>query len=151
MSAKCSGINYSLQLHPAGVEVHPRLFQQGSRTLGISEIESVELLRKSVMPPAMIGLVGLLVTLILRLPDGWLIGNIALELSAYLQLVTLGLAVVCLILLVVRWFFANLVLKPANMSAISVKMVPSGSARRFVTLFQMQTRIPNGLDREVSY
>jgi len=138
MSAKCSGINYALQLSQGSVEVRPRPFQARNVTIGIGDIKSVELLRKSVMPPAVIGLIGLSLTLIFRLPDVALIGGLPFGLSTYLQSITLGVAVFCLAVLAVRWFFCNLVLKPAKMPPIVVRMVPSSSARRFVALFRTE-------------
>jgi len=138
MSAKCSGINYALQLRERSVEVRPQPFQARTIAIEIGEIRSVELLRKSVMPPAVIGLIGLSLTLIFRLPDVAFIGSLPFVLLTYLQLITLGIAVFCLAILSVRWFFCNLVLKPAKMPRIVVRMAPTSSARRFVMLFQMQ-------------
>ena len=138
MSAKCSGINYVLELRERSVMVRPRPFQARSVTIEIGEIRSVELLRKSVMPPAVIGLIGLSLTLIFRLPDIAFIGSLPFALLTFLQSITLGIAVFCLAVLSVRWFFCNLVLKPAKMPPIVVRMVPSSSARRLVMLFQMQ-------------
>jgi len=120
------------------VQVRPRPFQARSVTIEIGEIESVELLRKSVMPPAVIGLIGLSLTLMFRLPGIAFIGSLPFALPTYVESITLGIAVFCLAVLSVRWFFCNLVLKSARMPPIVVRMVPSSSARRFVILFQTQ-------------
>ena len=141
MPAKCSGINYCLQLYEASVEVRRRPFQDKSRTLATSEIESVELLRKSVMPPALIGVICLIAYVALVLPDGWLMSVLPAGIGTYLPPLSLGIATVCLLVLIVRWLFTNLILRPSNTSPVTVKMVPARSARRFVALFQMQVQV----------
>jgi len=141
MSARCSGINCALQVGERSVEVRWRPFQARSVTIQIGEIRSVELLRKSIMPPAAIGLVALSLSLIFRLPDIAFIEGIPFRWVSYLQPITLGIAVFCLVALFVRWFFCNLVLKPARMPPIVVRMALGRSARRFVTVFQTQAHI----------
>jgi len=142
--AECGGINYALRLLQETVEVRSRPFQNRTSTIRIGNIKSVELLRKSVWPPAVIGGVGVSLGSILRLANGELIGIVPIELHEPLQYVTFGIAVVCLLLLVARWFFANLILKPVGAAPIIVRMVPTGSARRFVMLVQRQTPSPRG-------
>lgn len=141
MSAECSGINYTLRLHQGTVEVNARPFRNRTVTIEIAKIKSIELLRKSVMPPAVIGGIGLSLGLILRLAGDELIGILPLGFRTPLQLLALAVAVVCLIVLVVRWFFAKLILKPAGTSPVTVRMVPTGSARRFVVLAQREAAI----------
>jgi len=145
MSRECRGVNYALRLLQGTIEVRSRPFQDRTSTIEIGNIKSVELLRKSVWPPAVIGGVGLLLGSILRLANHELIGIVPIEFHAPLQFVTFGIAVVCLILLLARWFFSNLILKPVGAAPIIVRMVPTGSARRFVMLIQRQTPKPRGV------
>ena len=142
--AECGGINYALRLLQGTVEVRSRPFQDRTATIEIGNIKSVELLRKSIWPPAVLGGVGLSLGSILRLANDELIGIVPIEFRAPLQFLTFGIAVVCLVVLVARWFFANLILKPVGTSPIIVRMVPTGRARRFVMLVQRQTPNPRG-------
>lgn len=142
MRTECGGMNYVLRLLQGAVEVRSRPFQDRTSTIEIRKIKSVELLRKSVWPPAVIGGVGLSLGSILRLANDELIGIVPIEFRAPLQFVAFGIAVVCLVVLVARWFFANLILKPVGTAPIIVRMVPTGSARRFVMLVQRQTPRP---------
>jgi formate/nitrite transporter FocA (FNT family) len=144
MRAECGGINYAVRLLQGTVEVRSRPFQDRTSTIRIGNIKSVELLRKSVWPPAVIGGASLSLGSILRLANGELIGIVPIELHEPLQYLTFGIAVVCLVVLVVRWFFANLILKPVGVAPIIVRMVPTGSARRFVVVVQGQTPNPRG-------
>ena len=141
MSAECSGMNYALRLHEGKIEVCARPFQRRLTTLEMGRIKSIELLRKSVMPPAAVGALGLSLGLVLRIAGEELVGIVPLSLRGPLQYVGFGVAVACLTILTVRWFFANLILKPANGPPITVRMVPTHSARRFVALVQRQTFI----------
>ena len=144
LRAECGGINYALRLLQGTVEVRSRPFQDRTSTIRIGNIKSVELLRKSVWPPAVIGGAGLSLGSILRLANGELIGIVPVQFHVPLQFLTFGIAVVCLFLLLARWFFANLILKPVGTAPIIVRMVPTGSARRFVMLVQRQTPRPRG-------
>lgn len=139
MRAECSGINYALGLYGGTVEVRSRAFQDGTVSMEIARIKSVELLRKSVMPPAVLGGIGLALGLILRLAEDEFIGIVPMAFRTPSQLLAFGIAVVCLFVLLARWFFANLIVEPVGTSAIVVRMVPIGSARRFVMLVQRQT------------
>ena len=138
MSAECSGINYTVRLHEGAVEVRARPFQDSTLTVEIGRIKSIELLRKSVWPPAVVGGIGLSLGLILGLAGGGLIGIVPLSFLIPTRMLSLGLAAVCLIVLTSRWLFANLVLKAADIPAIIVRMVPTDSAKRFVMLVQKQ-------------
>jgi len=144
MRGECGGVNYALRLLQGTIEVRSRPFQDRTSTIEIGNIKSVELLRKSVWPPAVIGGFGLSLGSILRLANDELIGIVPIEFQAPLQFLAFGIAVVCLVVLVARWFFANLILKPVGTAPIIVRMVPTGSARRFVMLVQRQTPKPRG-------
>jgi hypothetical protein len=137
--AECSGANYALRLHDGTVEVRSRAFQDGTVSLEIARIKSIELLRKSVMPPAVLGGIGLSLGLILRLAEDEFIGIMPMAFRTPSQLLAFGIAVVCLFVLLARWFFANLIVEPVEASAIVVRLVPIGSARRFVMLVQRQS------------
>lgn len=139
MSAECSGMNYALRLRGRTLEVRTRLFRDKTVTIEMSKIKSIELLRKSVMPPAMIGAICLSLGLILRIAEEELVAVVPLALRAPLQFLTLAIASVCLMILLARWFFSNLILRPNDASPITVRMVPTNSARRFVMLIQSQT------------
>jgi hypothetical protein len=145
MPAECGGINYALRLLQGTVEVRSRPFQDRTSTISIGNIKSVELLRKSVWPPAVVGGASLSLGSILRLANSELIGIVPIELHEPLQYLTFGIAVVCLFVLVARWFFANLILKPMGTAPIIVRMVPTGSARRFIMLVQRQTPKSRGV------
>jgi hypothetical protein len=101
-------------------------------------MKSIELLRKSVMPPAMIGAISLSLGLILRIAEDELTAIVPLALRVPLQLLAFAVASACLLILIARWFFSNLVLRPIDASPITVRMVPTNSARRFVMLIQGQ-------------
>lgn len=141
MSAECSGINHALRLHEGKIQICARPFQRRPTTLDMGGIKSIELLRKSIMPPAVVGAVGLSLGLVLRIAGEELAGIVPLGLRGPSQYVAFGVAVACLAILTVRWFFANLILKSASRPPITVRMVPTHSARRFVTLVQRQTVI----------
>jgi len=140
VSAECSGINYALRLRERSIEVRARPFQDTTVTIEIEKIKSIELLRKSVMPPAMIGVVCLSLGLILGLAEEESLAIVPFGLRSPLQLSATGVAIVCLVILLSRWFFGNLILKPVDASPITVRMVPTVSARRFVMLIEGQTR-----------
>lgn len=144
MSAECSGINYALQLDQGKVKVRSRGLQDRTVTIEIGKIKSIELLRKSIMPPAVVGGIGLSIGLILKMANDELIGIVPIAFRPPSQLLALGTAVVCLIVLVTRWFFANLILKPVGASPIIVRMVPTRSAQRFIMLVQRQASGPRG-------
>jgi hypothetical protein len=108
-------------------------------TLGIGRIKSVELLRKSVMPPAVVGGVSLSLGSILRIAEDEFVGIVPTTFRMPSQLFTFGIAAVCLLVLLARWFFADLIIEPTGASPIVVRLVPTDSARRFVTLVQKQT------------
>lgn len=138
MSAKCEGLNYALRLHEGAIEMRSRRLRGQSATVEMSKVKSIELLRKSVMPPAAIGATGLLLHLILTLTDGWLDAVFPEALRTFSALAALAVAAICLAVLIVRWFFSELIVKPCSMRPVKVRMVPTGSARRFVMLAQTQ-------------
>ena len=141
MSVECSGVNFALRLRQGALEIRSRPFKDRTVTIEIGKVKSVELLRKSVMPPAVLGAAGLASSLILRLANDELTGIVPVAFRAPSQYLALGVAVVCLVVLITRWFFANLILKPTGASPIVVRMVPTHSARRFVML--VQKKAPN--------
>lgn len=143
MSTECSGVNYTLRLHERTVEARARLFHIRTLTISVDEIKSIELLRKSVMPPAMIGAICLSVGLSLGIAEEELIAIVPLLIRAPLRFLALGIASVCLVILICRWFFANLIVKPVDGSPIVVRMVPTQSARRLIMLIQSRTRTTN--------
>ena len=136
MSAECSGINYTLRFREGALEVGARPFPSETLRVEIGKIKSIELLRKSVMPPAVIGAVCLALGLILRIGEKELAAIVPLVFRIPLELLTLGGAVVCLIMLIFRWFLSSIVLKPVGSSAITVRMVPTSSAQRLLVLIQ---------------
>jgi hypothetical protein len=142
MSSECSGISYALRLNQGTIEVRPRFLQHRIVTFEIRRIKSIELLRKSVIPPAVIGGIALSVDVINNLDDGltWFIPS---GFQTQIHLIALGTATVCLIILALRSFFANLVLKPIDTPPITVRMIPTGSARHFVMLVQAQAPAPH--------
>jgi hypothetical protein len=140
VSAECSGVNYALRLRERAIEVRARPFQDTTVTIEIDKIKSIELLRKSVMPPAMIGAVFLAFGLILGIAEEGSPAILPESLRGPLQLVAIGVAIVCLTILLSRWFFGNLILKPVDAPPITVRMVSTRSARRFVMLIQSQIR-----------
>jgi hypothetical protein len=101
-------------------------------------MKSIELLRKSVMPPAMIGAISLSLGLILRIAEDELTAIVPSALRIPLQLLAFAVASACLLILIARWLFSNLVLRPIDASPITVRMVPTNGARRFVMLIQGQ-------------
>jgi len=136
MSAKCTGINCALRLDDGVIEVRLMPFQRLTATIDVSKIGSIELLRKSVMPPAVVGGLALLSNLIPGFFGDLLLPFVPGELRLFLQLGTLGIAALCLILLAMRWLFARLVVRPSDTRSITLRMVPTGSAKRFVETFQ---------------
>jgi hypothetical protein len=140
VSAECSGVNYALRLRRRAIEVRARPFQDATVTIEIDRIKSIELLRKSVMPPAMIGAVCLSLGLILAFAEEESLAILPLGLRSPLQFLAIGIAFICLIILFSRWFFGSLILKPVDAPPITVRLVPTGSGRRFVMLIQGQTR-----------
>jgi hypothetical protein len=135
-SAECGGINYAVRYREGTLEIRGRPFPSRTLKMEIGEIKSIELLRKSVMPPAVIGVVCLALGSILGIGEKELAAIAPLSLRTPLELLTLGVAVICLIILIFRWFLSSIVLKPAGSSAITVRMVPTSSARRLLTLIQ---------------
>jgi hypothetical protein len=138
MSAECKGINYSLRLRGSALVIQPRPLRDKAITIEIDKMKSIELLRKSVMPPAMIGAICLSLGLILRLAGDELTAVVPPAFRIPLQFLAFAIASVCLMILLVRWFFSNLVLRPIDGSPITVRMVPTNGARRFVMLIQGQ-------------
>ena len=140
MSAECNGVNYALRFRERAIEVRARLFQDTAATIEMDRIKSIELLRKSVMPPAMIGVVSLSLGLILGITEEEWVAVLPIGLRSPLQYLLIGTAGICLAILLSRWFFSNLILKPVDVSPITVRMVPTSSARRFVMLIQSEIR-----------
>jgi hypothetical protein len=140
LSTECSGINYALRLRRGAIEVQAKPFEDATVTIDINRIKSIELLRKSVMPPAMIGAVCLSLGLVLRLAEEESLAILPLGFRSPLQFLALGIAFICLIILFSRWFFGSLILKRVDAPPITVRFVPTGSGRRFVMLIQGQTR-----------
>ena len=140
MSAECSGVNHALRFRERAIEARGRLFQDTAVTIEMGGIKSIELLRKSVMPPAMIGVVCLSLGLILRIAEEEWIAVVPIGLRNPLQYLLMGSAGICLAILLSRWFFSDLILKPLDASPITVRMVPTSSARRFVMLIQSEIR-----------
>ena len=139
MSAVCNGVNYALRLRERYIEAKPRPFSGTIMTIEMDSIKSVELLRKSVMPPAMIGVVCLALGVVLGIAEKELAAVLPVGVRGPLQYLAIGAAVVCLAILVSRWFFGNLILTRVNASPITVRMVPTSSAKRFVMLIQGET------------
>ena len=139
MSAECNGINGSLRLRGRTLEIHAGPFRDRALTIEMGRIKSIELLRRSVMPPAMIGAISLALGLILRIAEEELIAVVPLVLRVPLQYFALTIASASLMILVARWFFSNLTLRPIDAAPITVRMVPTNSARRLVMLIQGQT------------
>ena len=140
MSAECSGVNYALRFRQRAIQVRARPFRGTTVTIEMDRIKSIELLRKSVMPPAMIGVVCLSLGLILGIAEEESIAVVPIGLRSPLQYLLIGAAVICLGILFSRWFFSNMILKRVDAPPINVRMVPTGSARRFVMLIQGETR-----------
>jgi len=135
-SAECGGINYAVRYREGALEIRGRPFPSRTLTMEIGEIKSIELLRKSVMPPAVIGTVCLALASILGLGGKELAAIVPLSLRTPLELLTLGATVVCLIVLIFRLSLSSIILKPIGSPAITVRMVPTGNARRLLTLIQ---------------
>jgi len=140
VSAECGGVNYALRFREGAIEVRARPFQDRTVTIKIDKINSIQLLRKSVMPPAMIGAVCLAFGLMLGIAEEGSPAILPQSLRSPLQLLAIGVAIVCLTILLSRWFFGNLILKQVDSSPITVRMVPTGNARRFIMLIQSQIR-----------
>ena len=136
ISAECGGINYAVRYREGTLEIRPRPFPSRTLTMEIGEIKSIEMLRKSVMPPAVIGAVCLVLGSILGFGEKEFAAIVPLGFRTPLELLTLGFAVVCLTILIFRWFLSSIVLKPVGSPAITVRMVPTSSARRLLTLIQ---------------
>jgi len=111
----------------------------------MDRIKSIELLRKSVMPPAMIGVVSLSLGLILGIAEEELVAIVPFGLHSPLQYLLIGTAAICLVILLSRWFFSNLILKRVDAAPITVRMVPTSSARRFVMLIEGEIRDPEAI------
>jgi len=140
VSAECSGVNYALLFRGRAIEVRARPFQDTNVTMEIDKIKSIELLRKSVMPPAMIGAVCLAFGLILGIAEEGSPAILPQSLRGPVQSLAIGVAIICLVILLSRWFFSNLIVKPVDAPPITVRMVSTRSARRFVMLIQSQIR-----------
>jgi hypothetical protein len=144
MSAECRGINYALRLREGAVHVRPRLFRDKILAIDVDGIKSIELLRKSVMPPAVIGAVSLSLGLILGTVENELTAILPLVHRVASQYLAFAIALVSLVVLLSRWFFSDLTLRPLSGSPIVVRMVPTRGARRFVALIQGHTRVSGG-------
>jgi hypothetical protein len=140
VSGECGGVNYSLRFRERAIKVRGRLLQHTAVTIEMGRIKSIELLRKSVMPPAMIGVVCLSLGLILRITEEEWVAVVPIGLRNSLQYLLIGTAGICLAILLSRWFFSDLILKPLDASPITVRMLPTSSARRFVMLIQSEIR-----------
>jgi hypothetical protein len=140
VSGECGGVNYALRLRGRAIEVRARPFQDTTVTIEIDKIKSIELLRKSVMPPAMIGAVSLALCLIIGVAEEGSLAILPRSLRGPVQLLAIAVAIICLVILLSRWFFGNLIVKPVNASPITVRMVSTRSARRFVMLIHSQIR-----------
>ena len=136
MVERCTGANYALQLGEDIVEIRTMPFGRPVATVAVNKIASVELLRRSVMPPAAVGTAALISSLALRLAGDELLAGVAVEFRRFTEIAVLGLAAACLILIFERWFFARLVVTPSDMAPITLSMVPAKSAKRFVEGFQ---------------
>ncbi len=140
MSAECSGVNYALRFRERTIQVRARPFRGTTVGIAMDRIKSIELLRKSVMPPAMIGVVCLSLGLILGIAEEELVTIVPIGLRSPMQYLLMGATAICLAILLSRWFFSNMILKRVDAPPITVRMVPTGSARRFVMLIQGETR-----------
>ena len=138
MSTECAGIDRSLRLEDGVIEVRSMPFRRLTASIRTSEVASIQLLRKSVMPPAAVGSASILLNVFLRLTGDELLATVPPEVRRLMEISTLGVAVVCLVILLARWSFARLVLRPADTQVIVVNMVPARSAKRFVEAFQRQ-------------
>lgn len=136
MVERCVGTNYVLQLADGTVEIHTMPFRWVVTTLPVNKIASVELLRRSVMPPTVIASAALLSNLALRLGRDELLTVVSMELHRFSEIATLGLALICLVLIVERWLYAKLVVTPSAMEPIILSLAPARSAKRFVEEFQ---------------
>jgi len=139
MSAECRGINYALRFREGTLHIRARPLREKTSAIGMDKVKSIELLRKSVMPPAVIGAVCLSLVFVLGIAEEWWIPIVPSAFRSILQFLGVGAAVFCLVVLVCRWFFVNIILKPVDASPTTVRMVPTGSARRFVMIIQNQT------------
>ena len=136
MSAECGGVNYAVRYREGNLEIRARPFPGRTLTMEIGEVKSIEMLRKSVMPPAVIGAVCLALGSILTFGEKELAAIVPLGFYTPLEVLTLGVAVVCLMILILRLFFSSIVLKPVGSPAITVRMVPTSNARHLLTLIQ---------------
>ncbi|TSA42656.1 hypothetical protein D4R54_02290, partial [archaeon] len=105
MSAECSGVNYALRFRERAIQVRARPFPGTTVAIEMDRIKSIELLRKSVMPPAMIGVVCLSLGLILGIAEEELVTILPIGLRSPLQYLLIGAAAICLAILLSRWFF----------------------------------------------
>jgi len=136
MSAECVGINYAVRFHEGILEIQSRPFPDRTLKMEIGKIKSIELLRKSVMPPAVIGGICFLLGTILEIAGEGLTAIVPSAFRIPMVLLALGVAVCCFIVLIFRWLLSSIVLKPVGSPSITVRMVPNGSARRLLTLIQ---------------
>lgn len=141
MREECSGINYALRFGERTLEVRARSPRKDYFVIELASMRSIEISRKSVMPPAAIGLAALSIGLVFRLFGDAFLALIPLGSQIVLQVLSLGLAAGCLIVLLVRWLFANLVLKPEGQPPTVVRLVPTGSARAFMIRFRKKLPI----------
>ena len=140
MSAECRGINCALRFQKGALNLQAWPLRDKFSVIEMNRIKSIELRRKSVMPPAMIGVLCLSLVLVVGFAEeGW-ISVMPLVLLEPLWSLGVVVAVICLVVLVCRWFFGNITLKLVDTSSITVRMVPIRSAQRFVMLIQKQNR-----------
>ena len=135
-------MNYVITLKDGRVEIRGRAASASTLSQEISGVKSVELLRRSIWPPAFIGTCLLTLGLALRLTDNTWLGFVPTSFVRPSEYAAVGGAAVCLVILLTRLFFANLVLKPMRGSPVIVRFVPVGSAKRFVAMLQSQVSIP---------
>ena len=140
MSAECRGINCALRFKGGVLDYRAWPLRDKVSAIEMNRIKSIELRRKSVMPPAMIGALCLSLVFVVGLAkEGW-ISIVPLVIQGPLQSLGVVVAVISLVVLVCRWFFGNITLKFVDASSITVRMVPINSAQRFVMLIQKHNR-----------
>ena len=140
VSVECAGVNYALLFHDEILEIRARPLTRRTLTVAVNKIKSIELMRQSIMPPAMIGAASLILGSVLRIAEEALVGIVPLGFQIPLQLLAFGVAIICLAIMVLRYFFGNLILKPVDGSPIVVRMVPTSSGQRFIARLQQTSR-----------
>ena len=141
MVQRCVGANRALQIVDGTMEIHTMPFGIVESTVPVTEITSLELQRKSVMPPATVGTAALISGIVLKLAEDQMLAIVPAEPRRLLGTLMLGIAAACLVLIVERWLFAKIVVRLSNLAPVAAFMVPVRSARRFVEGFQGQLLI----------